>query len=170
MFENKTRVVRNSLAIFLAGTLSFVGIYLSSQFLEWELKGKIDRGETLFIPSIVAFSLVGAVIGWLAYFEDVKKIMWNFIIIVLIFGVVFPIIVCIFVFRGQLDNTALANLIEFPGSWFAAYVIYKSANSIAEEHGHRADEFREERAKHDAAIDKLHDQLYHENKDSNVDY
>ena len=162
MLENRSRTFRNSLAILLAGSLSIVGIYLSAQFLEWEMERKINMDELLFLPSIVAFMLVGAAIGWLAYFDDMKKIMWNFIVIVLIFGLVFPIIVGVLVSRDQLENAALANIIMFPGSWFAAYVIHRSANHVAAEHGHKTDEFKEEKAEHDAAIERLQQRFYNE--------
>jgi len=157
MTEDRTKLVRNSLAILVAGTLSILGIYLSSLFLELELERKVDMDEFLFLPSIGAFLLVGAAIGWLAYYEDVKKIMWNFIVIVLIFGIVFPIAVGILVSRGQLDNNALANIILFPGSWFAAYIIHKSANYVASEHGHLSKMSIEEREKLDNVIKKLNE-------------
>ena len=47
MFENKTQIKRNSLAILTAAALSIIGIYLSSLFLQLELDRKIDMDEFL---------------------------------------------------------------------------------------------------------------------------
>lgn len=160
MFENRTRIIRNGLTIFLSSLITIGGIFLSSKFLDWEIKDVIDMDELLFLPSIIAFILVGAVIGWLAYFEDVKTIMWNFIGITLIFGLVFPIIVGILVAKEQLPQTSLANIILFPASWLAAYILYKSSDYFALNYGHKSKETQEDNQEFDEALERISDRLY----------
>ena len=75
--------------------------------------------------------------------------MWNFIGIVLIFGVVFPIIIGVLVSRGNLEESAIANLVVLPGSWLASFIIYKSTNYFEAEHGHLSKINKEKIAKHD---------------------
>ncbi len=136
MFENRMRIIRNSIAIFLAGSLIFGGIYLTVKLLEWAFLTKPGLDYLILFPSAIAFSMVGAVIGSIAYIEDVSSITWTFVAIIVIFGFIFPIIVFILVNRDKLPNIALLSIALFPLSLGAAYIVVKSSKYFLYNYGH----------------------------------
>ncbi|NPD88678.1 MAG: hypothetical protein HGN29_08130 [Asgard group archaeon] len=136
MIENKTRVIRNCIAIILAGGSIFGGIYLTVKILEWGILTQPGLGSLILFPSVIAFSIVGAIIGGIAYFEDVNSLTWSFVVIIVTFGFVFPIVVLIMVFREILPEISLVSLALLPLSWGAGYVVVKSSNYFSFNYGH----------------------------------